>query len=82
MDKLKALDFAVGSIEKKFGKGSIMRLGSRPNLITEIIPTGSLALEMAPFGGVKQSGLGREGGQAGIEEYLETKAFHIGGLDL
>lgn len=43
--------------------------------------TGSLALEMAPFGGVKQSGLGREGGQAGIEEYLETKAFHIGGLD-
>ena len=44
--------------------------------------TGSLALEMAPFGGVKQSGLGREGGQAGIEEYLETKAFHIGGLDL
>jgi succinate-semialdehyde dehydrogenase/glutarate-semialdehyde dehydrogenase len=44
--------------------------------------TGSLALEMAPFGGVKQSGLGREGGQAGIEEYLETKAFHIGGLEL
>ncbi|MEO6715830.1 MAG: NAD-dependent succinate-semialdehyde dehydrogenase [Novosphingobium sp.] len=44
--------------------------------------TGSLALEMVPFGGVKQSGLGREGGQAGIEEYLETKAFHIGGLDL
>lgn len=44
--------------------------------------TGSLTLEMAPFGGVKQSGLGREGGQAGIEEYLEMKAFHIGGLDL
>jgi len=44
--------------------------------------TGSVAMEMAPFGGVKQSGLGREGGQAGIEEYLETKAFHIGGLEL
>lgn len=42
--------------------------------------TGSIAMEMAPFGGVKQSGLGREGGRAGIEEYLETKAFHIGGL--
>ena len=27
----------------------------------------------APFGGVKQSGLGREGGNEGIEEYLETK---------
>ncbi|TWB67594.1 succinate semialdehyde dehydrogenase [Nitrospirillum amazonense] len=44
--------------------------------------TGSIAMEMSPFGGVKQSGLGREGGQAGIEEYLEHKAFHIGGLKL
>lgn len=44
--------------------------------------TGSIAMEMAPFGGVKQSGLGREGGYEGIEEYLETKAFHIGGLKL
>ena len=34
----------------------------------------------APFGGVKLSGLGREGSQMGIEEYLETKSFHIGGL--
>lgn len=42
--------------------------------------TGSIAMEMAPFGGIKQSGLGREGGKAGIEEYLEMKAFHIGGL--
>ena len=33
-----------------------------------------------PFGGVKQSGLGREGARAGIEEYLEVKALHIGGL--
>jgi succinate-semialdehyde dehydrogenase/glutarate-semialdehyde dehydrogenase len=39
-------------------------------------------MEMAPFGGMKQSGLGREGGSEGIEEYLETKAFHIGGLKL
>ena len=44
--------------------------------------TGSIAMEMAPFGGVKQSGLGREGGTLGIEEYLETKAFHIGGLKI
>ncbi len=44
--------------------------------------TGSIAMEMAPFGGMKQSGLGREGGQSGIEEYLETKAFHIGGLKI
>ncbi|KGF69398.1 succinate-semialdehyde dehydrogenase [Hoeflea sp. BAL378] len=42
--------------------------------------TGAISMEVAPFGGVKQSGLGREGGQLGIEEYLEVKAFHMGGL--
>jgi succinate-semialdehyde dehydrogenase/glutarate-semialdehyde dehydrogenase len=42
--------------------------------------TGMVSTEVAPFGGVKQSGLGREGAQCGIEEYLESKAFHIGGL--
>ena len=44
--------------------------------------TGSIAMEVAPFGGVKQSGLGREGGHDGLEEFLESKAFHIGGLKL
>jgi len=43
--------------------------------------TGLISTEVAPFGGVKQSGLGREGAQSGIEEYLEIKAFHIGGLN-
>jgi len=44
--------------------------------------SGAIAMEVAPFGGVKMSGLGREGAHAGIEEYLETKAFHIAGLKL
>ncbi len=44
--------------------------------------TGLVSMEVAPFGGVKQSGIGREGGQLGIEEYLEPKAFHMGGLTL
>jgi len=39
--------------------------------------TGSISTTVAPFGGVKQSGLGREGGAEGIAEYLETKAFHM-----
>ncbi|TPI13858.1 NAD-dependent succinate-semialdehyde dehydrogenase [Mesorhizobium sp. B4-1-1] len=43
--------------------------------------TGLISMEVAPFGGVKQSGLGREGAQAGIEEYLEIKTFHMGGLN-
>jgi succinate-semialdehyde dehydrogenase/glutarate-semialdehyde dehydrogenase len=42
--------------------------------------TGAISMEVAPFGGIKQSGLGREGGREGIEEYLEAKALHIGGL--
>ncbi|WP_269915102.1 NAD-dependent succinate-semialdehyde dehydrogenase [Acinetobacter sp. HY1485] len=37
------------------------------------VNTGAISNEVAPFGGIKQSGLGREGGQEGIEEYLETK---------
>ncbi|WP_454754159.1 NAD-dependent succinate-semialdehyde dehydrogenase [Cupriavidus necator] len=45
------------------------------------INTGLISNEVAPFGGVKQSGLGREGSSQGIEEYLETKYLCMGGLD-
>ena len=40
----------------------------------------AVSTELAPFGGVKASGLGREGSVLGMEEYLEVKALHIGGL--
>lgn len=43
--------------------------------------TGLISTEVAPFGGVKQSGVGREGSQLGIEEYLEVKTLHVGGLN-
>ncbi|NPD16773.1 NAD-dependent succinate-semialdehyde dehydrogenase [Xinfangfangia sp. D13-10-4-6] len=43
--------------------------------------TGVVSHDVAPFGGVKASGLGREGGQEGIEEYLESKTLHLGGLN-
>lgn len=43
--------------------------------------TGLVSTEVAPFGGVKQSGVGREGSQLGIEEYLEVKTLHVGGLN-
>jgi succinate-semialdehyde dehydrogenase/glutarate-semialdehyde dehydrogenase len=42
---------------------------------------GIISTEVAPFGGVKQSGLGREGSKYGIEEYLEVKYILLGGLD-
>jgi len=37
------------------------------------VNTGLISTELAPFGGVKQSGLGREGSRHGIEEFLEMK---------
>ena len=43
---------------------------------------GAISSEVIPFGGVKQSGLGREGSQYGIEEYLEMKYICMGGLDV
>jgi len=39
------------------------------------------ATEGAPFGGVKESGLGREGSRHGLEEFLELKYMFLGGLD-
>lgn len=44
------------------------------------INEGILSTETAPFGGIKASGLGREGSHLGIEEYLETKYLCLGGL--
>lgn len=41
----------------------------------------TLATGETPFGGVKESGLGREGGRQGLDEYLETKYILLGGLD-
>ena len=46
-DKQKAIDTAMAQIEKMYGKGSIMRLGDRTDLSVDVIPTGSLALDVA-----------------------------------
>jgi len=42
------------------------------------INTGIISTEVAPFGGVKQSGLGREGSKYGIEDFLEIKYLCMG----
>jgi len=44
------------------------------------VNTGLITTEVAPFGGVKQSGLGREGSRYGIDEYVEIKYVAFGGL--
>lgn len=45
------------------------------------VNTGVISTAVAPFGGVKQSGMGREGSKYGIEEYLDTKYVCLGGLN-
>ena len=52
-DKKKALETAIAQIEKNFGKGTVMRLGDKPEMQVDAIPTGSLALDAAlGIGGV------------------------------
>jgi recombination protein RecA len=46
-DKKKALDAALGQIDRAFGKGSVMKLGERPEMDIESVPTGSLGLDIA-----------------------------------
>lgn len=44
------------------------------------INTGLISTEVAPFGGIKQSGQGREGGRLGVDDYLETKYLCVSGI--
>ncbi|MFN9983851.1 MAG: aldehyde dehydrogenase family protein, partial [bacterium] len=44
------------------------------------VNTGLISTEVAPFGGMKESGLGREGSRYGIDEYTEMKYVCVGGL--
>ncbi|KKU79484.1 MAG: recA protein [Candidatus Peregrinibacteria bacterium GW2011_GWA2_47_7] len=51
-EKRKALDLALAQIEKNFGKGSIMKMGESKHLPIEVIPTGSISLDIALGGGI------------------------------
>jgi succinate-semialdehyde dehydrogenase/glutarate-semialdehyde dehydrogenase len=44
------------------------------------VNTGLISTEVAPFGGVKESGIGREGSKYGLEEFLEVKYVCVGGI--
>ncbi len=61
--------------------GRIFRVAEQMETGMVCVNSGILSTEVAPFGGVKQSGLGREGSKYGIEEYLETKYLLIAGID-
>jgi len=60
--------------------GRVWRVGEGIESGMVGVNTGIISNEVAPFGGVKQSGIGREGSKYGIEEYLEVKYLCIGGI--
>ena len=45
------------------------------------INTGIISTEVAPFGGIKESGIGREGSKYGIDDFLEIKYLCMGGIE-
>lgn len=61
--------------------GRVMRVSEELEYGMVGVNTAAIANEMAPFGGVKQSGLGREGSRYGIEDYLEIKYVCLGGVN-
>ncbi len=61
--------------------GRIWRTAERLDVGIVGVNEGIVATELAPFGGVKESGLGREGSHHGIEEFVEMKYMFLGGLD-
>jgi succinate-semialdehyde dehydrogenase/glutarate-semialdehyde dehydrogenase len=60
--------------------GRVWRVGEALECGIIGINEGIISNEVAPFGGVKQSGLGREGSHHGIDEYLEIKYVAMAGL--
>jgi succinate-semialdehyde dehydrogenase / glutarate-semialdehyde dehydrogenase len=61
--------------------GRIWRVSERVEYGIVGINTGIISTEIAPFGGMKESGFGREGSKYGVEDYLEVKYLCMGGID-
>ena len=75
-DKKKALQTALSQIDKNFGKGTVMRLGDRPEMNVEAIPTGSLALDAAL--GLPESDAEKISGAASLMHMMNANTFTAG----
>ncbi len=73
-------DFGLAAYAYSRDLGRAWRLAEQLDYGMVGINAGVISTAEAAFGGVKQSGLGREGGRSGIDEYLETKYLNLGGL--
>jgi succinate-semialdehyde dehydrogenase/glutarate-semialdehyde dehydrogenase len=74
-------EFGLASYFYSRDIGRIMRVAEALECGIVGINEGLISTEVAPFGGVKSSGLGREGSKYGIEDYLEIKYLCLGGID-
>jgi recombination protein RecA len=85
-DKSKALETTLATIQKRYGEGSIMRLGQATHLHVEAIPTGSLALDIAlGVGGIPRGRVteiyGPEGsGKTTLCQHIVSQAQRMGGV--
>ena len=61
--------------------GRIIRVSEGLESGMVCVNAGVLSTEVAPFGGVKESGIGREGAHFGLDEYLELKYVTLAGID-
>ncbi len=73
-------DYGLASYFYSRDIGRVWRVAEQLEYGMVGINTGIISNEVGPFGGVKQSGLGREGSKYGIDEYLELKYLCLGGL--
>jgi succinate-semialdehyde dehydrogenase/glutarate-semialdehyde dehydrogenase len=74
-------EFGLASYFYTRDLGRTWRVGEALEYGMVAVNTGILSTEVAPFGGMKQSGIGREGSKYGIDEYLEMKYWCIGEID-
>jgi len=74
-------EFGLASYFYSRDIGRVMRVAERLESGMVGVNTGLISTAEAPFGGVKQSGLGREGSKYGLDEFLEIKYICLGGLD-
>ncbi|MFG1248330.1 NAD-dependent succinate-semialdehyde dehydrogenase [Xanthobacter flavus] len=76
-----ATEFGLAAYFYSRDVGRIFRVAEAIEAGIVGINEGLISTEVAPFGGVKSSGLGREGSKYGIEDYLEIKYLCLGGID-
>jgi succinate-semialdehyde dehydrogenase/glutarate-semialdehyde dehydrogenase len=80
IDLANATEFGLASYFYARDLGRVWRVAERLEYGLVCINDGILSTEIAPFGGTKESGIGREGSRYGIEEFIEIKCITMAGL--